>query len=338
MLETRRGAIVTLGQIATSTTPTKPWRVDRVNGVRGMRVACASNRQANTVEVSRRVLEEIEAVNRDFPQIAVIPVINQGNFIERSIQNVARSVLYGGGLAVSSSSSSSAISAARWSSRCPIPISIIATFALLYFGGFTINLMTLGGLALGVGMMVDSSIVVLENIFRKRDEEHEEPALAAAEGAQEVASAIVASTITTLVIFLPVVFVQGVSGMLFSALAFVIVFALVCSLLVSLSLVPMLLPLMLAKGEMQKRRSPRVQRLVDWSDRMFDGSIRPIGECCGGSAAPLAHGGGRGGGVRPQPHPHAPAGERVPAAQRRGRGADPRGDGGGDALRDRGRG
>jgi hydrophobic/amphiphilic exporter-1 (mainly G- bacteria), HAE1 family len=271
MLETDRGAIVTLGQIATiHDTFTKPWRVDRVNGVRGIRVAVRKQPQANTVEVSRRVLEEIEAVNRDFPQIAVIPVINQGNFIERSIQNVARSVFYGGGLAIFvllfflRNIRVTAVIALS------IPISIIATFAMLYFGGFTINLMTLGGLALGVGMMVDSSIVVLENIFRKRDEEHAQPALAAAEGAQEVASAIVASTITTLVIFLPVVFVQGVSGMLFSDLAFVIVFALVCSLLVSLSLVPMLSSrLMLAKGEMQKRRSPRVQRLVDWSDRMF---------------------------------------------------------------------
>ena len=165
---------------------------------------------------------------------------NQGNFIERSINNVAQSVLYGGGLAVfvllfflRNFRSTVVISLA-------IPISVIATFALVYFGGFTLNLMTLGGLALGVGMMVDNSIVVLENIFRRRDELHEDKRAAAVRGAGEVATAIVASTITTLVIFLPMIFVQGVSGILFQELAYVIVFSLVCSLLVSLSLVPML--------------------------------------------------------------------------------------------------
>src|SRR5690606_31417109 len=121
-----------------------------------------------------------------------------------------------------------------------IPISIVATFAVIYFGGFTLNLMTLGGLALGVGMMVDSSIVVLENIFRHRDEEGKAPRLAAVDGAREVAGAIVASTLTTLVIFLPLVFMRGVSGVLFQEMAYVIAFALICSLLVSLSLVPML--------------------------------------------------------------------------------------------------
>jgi HAE1 family hydrophobic/amphiphilic exporter-1 len=121
-----------------------------------------------------------------------------------------------------------------------IPISIITTFALIFFGGFTLNLMTLGGLALGVGMMVDSSIVVLENIFRRRSELDETPEKASVEGAREVGPAIIASTITTLVIFLPLIFVRGVSGILFKELAYVIIFSLICSLTVALSLVPML--------------------------------------------------------------------------------------------------
>jgi hydrophobic/amphiphilic exporter-1 (mainly G- bacteria), HAE1 family len=121
-----------------------------------------------------------------------------------------------------------------------IPISIVTTFALIFFGGFTLNLMTLGGLALGVGMMVDSSIVVLENIFRRRSEKGEAPEEASVEGAREVGTAIIASTLTTLVIFLPLIFVRGVSGILFKELAYVIIFALICSLVVALSLVPML--------------------------------------------------------------------------------------------------
>ena len=237
----RDGATVSLGQIAEVVdTYEKLSRIVRVNNKRGVRVAIRKQADANTVEVARRILSEIDAANAAFPQIKIVPVINQGNFIERSIANVSRSVMYGGGLAIlilllflRNIRSTLVISLA-------IPISIVATFALMYFGGFTLNLMTLGGLALGVGMMVDSSIVVLENIFRHRDE-NEEPSLkASVEGAREVGPAIIASTITTLVIFLPLVFVRGVSGILFTEMAYVIIFSLACSLIVALSLVPML--------------------------------------------------------------------------------------------------
>ena len=237
----RDGAPVTLGQIAhVRDTYSRLSRYIRVDGDLGLRLAIRKASDANTVEVSRAVLETIDEVNREFPQLHIVAVSNEGGFIERSISNVAQSVLYGGGLAVlvllfflRNVRSTFVISLA-------IPISIIATFALMFLGGLTLNLMTLGGLALGVGMMVDSAIVVLENIFRRRDELHEAPAEAAERGGVEVGPAIVASTITTLVIFLPVLFIRGVSGTLFTALALVIVFALSASLVVSLSLVPML--------------------------------------------------------------------------------------------------
>ncbi|MFP4541278.1 MAG: efflux RND transporter permease subunit, partial [Opitutales bacterium] len=100
-LESVDGTVVTIGQIAeVRDTYDRPWRIERVNGVRGIRVAIRKQAEANTVEVSRAVLAEIEAVNRDFPVLNVVSVINQGNFIERSIANVARSVAYGGGLAI----------------------------------------------------------------------------------------------------------------------------------------------------------------------------------------------------------------------------------------------
>jgi len=247
VIERRDGAVVTLGQIAKVTdTYEKLTRVIRVNAERGLRIAIRKQPEANTVEVAQRVLQEVEAVNQAFPQIHVVPVINQGNFIERAITNVSRSVLYGGSLAVlvllfflRNVRSTLIISVA-------IPISVVATFALLYAGGFTLNLMTLGGLALGVGMMVDSSVVVLENIFRRHQERGEEAAVAAVNGTSEVASAVVAGTVTTLVIFLPLIFVQGVSGVLFKELAYVIMFSLACALLVALSLVPMLASKLLA--------------------------------------------------------------------------------------------
>jgi HAE1 family hydrophobic/amphiphilic exporter-1 len=148
----RDGAAITLGQIAeVKDTYEKLTRIVRVNGGRGLRVAIRKQANANTVDVSKRILAEIEAVNRSFPQINIVPVINQGNYIERSIANVARSVLYGGGLAIvvllfflRNIRSTLVISLS-------IPISIVTTFALIFFGGFTLNLMTLGGTGIGRG-------------------------------------------------------------------------------------------------------------------------------------------------------------------------------------------
>jgi HAE1 family hydrophobic/amphiphilic exporter-1 len=268
----REGAAVRLGQIAdVRETYEKVSRIVRVNGRRGLYVGIRKQANANTVEVSRRVLAEITAINQALPQIAVVPVINQGNLIERSIANVARSVLYGGGLAIvvllfflGSIRSTLVVSLS-------IPISIVATFALIYFGGFTLNLMTLGGLALGVGMMVDSSIVVLENIYRRRSENGLAPEEAAVAGAQEVGPAIIASTITTLVIFLPLVFVRGVAGILFKELAYVIIFALVCSLVLSLSLVPMLASRFLSLGPRRPggRWAAKARSVIDGIERSY---------------------------------------------------------------------
>ncbi len=267
------GAAVTIGQIAdVKDTYQKLERIVRVNRERGMRIAIRKEADENTVEVAKRVLAEIDNVNRDFPQVHIIPVINQGNFIERSIQNVANSVLYGGLLAIvvllfflRNIRSTIVISLS-------IPISIIATFTLLYFGNFTLNLMTLGGLALGVGMMVDGSIVVLENIFRHRDENNETPFQAAISGTKEVGAAIIASTITTLVIFIPLIFVRGISGMLFKELAYVIIFSLICSLMVSLSLVPMLASRLLEAREVKvvTKKNGLAARLVTISSNLLE--------------------------------------------------------------------
>ncbi|MGH8020988.1 MAG: efflux RND transporter permease subunit, partial [Opitutaceae bacterium] len=281
MVEATDGAVVTIGQLAeVRDTYEHITRIDRVNGRPSIRVGIRKQSDANTVEVSRAVLAEIEQINRQFPQIEVFPVINQGNFIERSISNVANSVLYGGGLAILvllfflRNIRSTAVIALS------IPISIIATFALIYFGGFTLNLMTLGGLALGVGMMVDSSIVVLENVFRRRDENGEGPAEASVKGTQEVGAAIIASTITTVVIFLPVVFIRGVAGILFKDLAYVIVFSLMCSLFVALSLVPMLASKLLKHpAAVPKKRAAWRQRLSTRAGNAFnsfDSSYRSV--------------------------------------------------------------
>jgi HAE1 family hydrophobic/amphiphilic exporter-1 len=217
----------------------KVRRIVRVNGKPGIRLSISKQSGKNTVEVARAVLKEMELVQRDIPQITLVPIIDSSKYIQSSISNVGKAAVYGGLLAVlvllfflRSFRSTTVIATA-------IPISIIATFALIYFGGFTLNIMTLGGLALGIGMLVDNSIVVLENIYRIQ-ESGEKPIQAAINGTGEVTSAIIASTLTTLAVFLPLIFLRGMSGIMFRQLSYVIAFALLCSLIVALTLVPML--------------------------------------------------------------------------------------------------
>jgi HAE1 family hydrophobic/amphiphilic exporter-1 len=219
----------------------KVTRLVRVNGVPGVRMSVNKQSGRNTVDVARAVREEIERINQDIPQVRITPIVDTSEYIERSITNVGSSAMYGGLYAIVilllflRNVRSTAIIATA------IPISIIATFMLIYFGGFTMNLMTLGGLALGVGMLVDNAIVVLENIYRLREGDRqlggEE---AAVRGTEEVTAAIVSSTLTTVVVFLPLIFVRGMAGVMFKQLAYVVSFALLCSLAVALTLVPML--------------------------------------------------------------------------------------------------
>ncbi|MEE8349343.1 MAG: efflux RND transporter permease subunit, partial [Acidobacteriota bacterium] len=211
----------------------------RVNGLPGLRMAVRKQSGANTVEVAREVREEIERVNRDFSHVHVATMFDSSHFIERSVANVRDAALYGSILAVFvlllflRNVRSTLVVAVS------IPISVIATFGLMYFYGFTLNTITFGGLALGVGVLVDNAIVVLENIFRHR-QNGEERKEASRKGTTEVALAITASTLTTIVVFLPVVFMSGMSGVLFQQLAWVVSFSLFSSLLVSLTLVPLL--------------------------------------------------------------------------------------------------
>ncbi|MBN2357621.1 efflux RND transporter permease subunit, partial [candidate division KSB1 bacterium] len=214
-------------------------RIVHVDGLPMVRLGIRKQSGSNTVAVARGAIKVMEQINRERDDLDMLVIIDQSEFIKNSINNVEQSALWGGLLAVVilhlflRNRSTTLIIALS------IPISLIATFALLFFGKLTLNQMSFGGLALGIGLIVDNSIVVLENMVRLRENRHEleESALT---GTREVAGAIIASTLTTCVIFLPVVFMQTISAMLFKELALVVVFALLCSLLVALTLVPML--------------------------------------------------------------------------------------------------
>ncbi len=195
----------------------------------------------NTVQIARLMEKRIKALEEFLPpDISINKFYSPADFIEDSINNVWQIALIGGVLAVfvlfiflRNLPTTLIISVS-------IPLSIITTFVFMYLFDLTINMMSLGGLALGIGMLVDNSIVVLENIFRYR-EFGAKPAEASKLGSQEMSNAIIASTLTTVTVFLPLVFfIKGLASELFKDLAFTVTFSLLSSLLVALTIIPML--------------------------------------------------------------------------------------------------
>ncbi|HXK60797.1 MAG TPA: efflux RND transporter permease subunit [Acidobacteriota bacterium] len=250
-------------------------RIVQIDGRPMVRFGIRKQTGANTVAVAENVRAEIDRINAQRDDLELFVTTDQSRFIQASIDNVTSSALWGGLLAVFilylflRNIASTAIIALS------IPISIIACFALLYFNGLTLNQMSFGGLALGVGMIVDSAIVVLDNIVRQREERGEKALASALIGAREVGGAIVASTLTTAVVFLPIVFMQTVSGLIFLQLALVVVFALVCSLFVALTLVPMLASrfLTVKPGSTEEPRSSRFQRFFKRVESFYSRSL-----------------------------------------------------------------
>lgn len=209
----------------------------RYNQINSIGLLLFKESGANTVKVAERVEEVVEQLERENPQVQIEIATNQAEFISDAISSVVQALLFGGILAFL------VLFLFLRNARYPvaialaIPISVIAAFPLLDMAGVSLNIMSLGGLALGVGMLVDNSIVVLENIFR-HTQLGKSPREAAAVGAEEVQTAIAASTLTTISVFGPIIYVEGVAGQLFGALSFAVAFALVASLIVALTLLP----------------------------------------------------------------------------------------------------
>jgi hydrophobic/amphiphilic exporter-1 (mainly G- bacteria), HAE1 family len=214
-------------------------RVVQLDGRPMVRMGIRKQTGANTVAVSAGIQREIERINNERSDINLVMITDQSEFIQNSIDNVQQAAIWGGLLAIFVLYIFLRNGSTTFIIALSIPISIIATFGLLYFNDLTLNQMSFGGLALGVGLIVDNAIVVLENIVRLRSEGKDRK-VSSLIGTKEVGGAIVASTLTTSVIFLPVIFMQTITGTLFQELALVVVFALACSLLVALTLVPML--------------------------------------------------------------------------------------------------
>jgi hydrophobic/amphiphilic exporter-1 (mainly G- bacteria), HAE1 family len=246
VLRDQQGKPVLLGDVA------KVWRgvkdrgvITRFNGEESVELAVYKEGDANTVTVARDVKDRLEALKKGktFPEgVETTIVFNQADFISASVNNVLSAAQIGGLLAVVILFIFLRDARSTFIIGLSIPLSIMATFALMFQTGVSLNIMSLGGLALGVGMLVDNSIVVLEAVDRYRrqggrlDEQ-------VARGTREVGAAVSASTMTTIAVFLPLIFVEGIAGQLFRDQALTITFSLLASLAVALTFIPMALAL-----------------------------------------------------------------------------------------------
>jgi hydrophobic/amphiphilic exporter-1 (mainly G- bacteria), HAE1 family len=280
----------------------------RLNGRESVGVLVFKEAGANTVRVTERVDEVLGQLTTEYPALTVDVAVAQAGFIADAIANVVQALLLGGLLAFL------VLFLFLRDTRYPvaialaIPISVAGACALLDAAGVSLNIMSLGGLALGVGMLVDNSIVVLENIFRRREEavrggsDDAAPGFAAhtaAEGAREVQGAITASTLTTIAVFGPILYVEGVAGEFFAPLALAVAFSLLASLAVALALVPMLATRWRGAGAPRSApgapfRRPLAAfdaaflRFADWYHGRLARALEHRGRVAGGAALLLA--------------------------------------------------
>jgi len=275
LVPTPAGTVLPLADLAEVRSATESGeRLARLDGQRCVHLAIQKQSGANTVAVARQVRAALASLLRQLPpDVQLRTSVDQSEFITGAVVSVAQNGIVGGLLAAGilwaflGNLASTAVIAIA------IPVSVLATFILAFFAGVTLNLMSLGGLALGVGMLVDNAIVVLESITRhlQRSPGSVDAVIA---GTEEVGGAVTASTLTTLVVFLPIFFITGLAAQLFRDLALTVSFAILSSLLISLSLVPMATARFSRVGMAQARASrwslvepvgrllPRYRRLV----------------------------------------------------------------------------
>ena len=217
----------------------EPENIVRVNGKRSIGISVFKEMDYNTVKAVEGVRTSIGKIRKSLPGYEIMVISDQATFINNSIGEVKNSALLGILLAVVVLFVFLRRIGTTLIVAVSIPVSIIATFSLMYFGGLTVNILTLGGLALGAGMLVDNSIVVIESIFRNQ-ERGLSVRDAAVTGTSEVAGAVTASTLTTIVVFLPIVYLHGATGELFKDEAWTVTFSLISSLFVAILVIPTL--------------------------------------------------------------------------------------------------
>jgi hydrophobic/amphiphilic exporter-1 (mainly G- bacteria), HAE1 family len=245
-------------------------QVVRIDDKPGVRFSIRKQSGSNTVTVAEGVIAELERIQKSFPGITIWPVFDSSKFITRSINNLRESAISGGLLAILALLLFLRNFRSTMIVAVSIPITVVGTFLLMYAGGFTLNTMSFGALALGVGMIVDNAIVIIENVFRHREggQTHAEAAIS---GTTEVAAPLVASTLTSVAVFVPLVFLGGMTGIMFKQLAYIVGFSQLFSLIIGLTLVPVLCSKYLRVRPPDAGRHPWMAKIIQVSGRALDG-------------------------------------------------------------------
>lgn len=223
-----------------------------VNGNPAVAVTMEKATGFSTGDVTGRLVERFDDLEKENEGLHVSILMNQGVYIDLVVDSVVQNLLIGGLLSII------ILFLFLWDIRptiivaCSIPLSVVTAIVLMYFSGVTLNIISLSGLALGVGMLVDNSVVVIENVFRLRNDEGYGIKEAAVDGARQVAGAILASTLTTICVFAPIIFTEGITRQLFTDLGLTLAYSLLASLVVSLTLVPAM-----SQGMLKKTRKSR---------------------------------------------------------------------------------
>ena len=271
-----RGGTVRLRDIADVNLVNKEQNsITKLNGQDVVQISVMKQSDGNTVNIAKNVNEELDKIRAEYPDLNIEPVFDQSEYINLSIKNLVSSAFTGAILAIIilliflRSFKTTLVIALS------IPVSVITTFTTLYLSGITLNMMTIGGLALGIGMLVDNSIVVLENIYRNRSLGIDRIS-ASVDGTNEVSMAVTASTLTTVAVFLPIVFTGGLAATIFKDFALTIVIALMSSLLIALTLVPMMSSKLVTVKNMESEEAQekRHGKIVTTYKRMLSWSLR----------------------------------------------------------------
>ena len=239
----------------------------RINGADGVMLTFQKQSTAATAEASDNLIEKFEALEAEYEGLSFVPLMDQGDYIYLITDAIYSSLIWGAVFAVIILFLFLKDLKPTFITLCSIPISVIFAIVLMYFSGVTLNMISLSGLAVSVGMLVDNSVVVIENIYRLRSKGLS-AVKAAVSGAAQVAAAITSSTLTTVCVFVPIVFVEGITRQLFTDMALTIGYSLIASLIVALTLVPAM------SAGMLKNAKPKAQKGFDKFLRVYEKLLR----------------------------------------------------------------
>jgi hydrophobic/amphiphilic exporter-1 (mainly G- bacteria), HAE1 family len=273
------GRLVPLRSVATVTDSYKePSSFQRLNGSAAASISIQKQSHANTISTVRAVQAKLDEVKRKHPELQFHEILNQSEHVQAAVHSLQEAALLGGGLAMLvvffflRNFRSTLVVATS------IPVSVISTFTFVHVMGYSLNTMTLVGLALATGLIVDDAVVVMENIYRKMEHDGQEPVPASIEGAREITSAVISATVTLMVVFLPLMLIPGQLGQMFRPFAVVIIVSMAFSLLDALTGVPMLCSQFIRisppRPGFWQRTFDRWESWHHWMDRVYERILR----------------------------------------------------------------